>query len=110
MAGTDEFPKAEAVGLLNAVKYVGGSTVSRVIAQSEAGSFTLFAFDAGQQLSEHSAPFDAFVHVLEGEATLTIGGKPVRAEAGQMVVMPANVPHALKATSRLKMLLSMFRA
>jgi len=105
-----EFPKAEAVDLLEAVSYVDGATVSRVIAKTDAGNLTLFAFDAGQELSEHSAPYDAFVHVLEGEVTLTIAGKPVRAAAGQMVVMPANIPHALNATSKLKMLLSMFKA
>ena len=84
--------------------------MSRTIADSPAGTVTLFAFDAGQGLSEHSAPYDAHVLVIEGEAQLTIGGKPVAARAGQLVIMPANVPHALKAVSRLKMLLIMIRA
>lgn len=71
---------------------------------------TLFAFDAGQGLSEHSAPYDALVQILDGEAQLAIGGKAVLARAGQLVVMPANVPHALQAVKKFKMLLTMLRA
>jgi len=74
------------------------------------GTVTLFSFDAGQGLSEHSAPFDALVQILDGEAELKIGGKPVVARQGQLVVMPANVPHAVKAIQRFKMLLTMLRA
>ena len=71
---------------------------------------TLFAFDAGQGLSEHSAPYDALIQVLDGEAQLAIGGKAVHARAGQLVVMPANVPHAVQAVKKFKMLLTMLRA
>jgi quercetin dioxygenase-like cupin family protein len=71
---------------------------------------TLFAFDQGQSLSEHSAPFDAVVQVLDGEAELLIGGSSVPAKAGQMVIMPADVPHAVKAPQRFKMLLTMLKA
>ena len=102
-----EFPAAEAVVLADAVQYAPGSIVSRTIADSDEGSLTLFAFDQGQNLSEHSAPYDAFVQVLDGEAELTIGGKPTRATAGQLVLMPANVPHAVKAVDKFKMLLTM---
>ena len=78
--------------------------------KKDSGTLTLFAFDAGQGLSEHTAPFDAAVHVLDGSAEVTIGGKAVHAAAGDLVVMPANVAHALQAKERFKMLLIMFRS
>jgi len=101
---------AKAHDLASLVDYAEGSIVSRALAENEAGTITLFAFDEGQALSEHSAPFDAVVQVIDGEADFTIGGNTVRAEAGQLVVMPANVPHAVKAATRFKMLLTMLRA
>jgi len=101
---------AKAHDLASLVDYSEGSVVSRTIAENKAGTLTLFAFDADQGLSEHSAPYDAIVQVLDGEAELTIGGKPVRAKAGQVVVMPADVPHAVNAAQRFKMLLTMLRA
>ena len=103
-------PSSQAVELTGAVQYAPGSIVSRTIAENDAGTLTLFAFDAGQGLSEHSAPFDAIVQILDGEVELTIGGEAVRATAGQIVVMPANVPHAVKAPTQFKMLLTMLRA
>jgi quercetin dioxygenase-like cupin family protein len=99
-----------AFDLAGLVEYAEGSIVSRTIADSPAGTLTLFAFDAGQSLSEHQAPFDAVVQVLDGSAELTIGGRPVPAKAGQVVVMPANVPHAVRAGKRFKMLLTMIRS
>lgn len=111
MAATrGKIAKAKAHDLAGLVRYARGSIVSRTIADSAAGTLTLFAFDEGQRLSEHSAPFDAVVQVLDGEVKLTIGGKPVRAAAGQLVVMPANVTHAVDAVKRFKMLLIMIRA
>jgi quercetin dioxygenase-like cupin family protein len=104
-----KFPAAQAQPLADLVQYAEGSIVSRALVQKSVGSLTLFAFDAGQELSEHSAPFDAFVQVLDGETELVIGGKSVPAKAGQLVMMPANVPHAVKANQRFKMLLSMIR-
>jgi len=101
---------AKAWTLADVVSYAAGGIVSRTIAESKAGSVTLFAFDAGQGLSEHSAPYDALVQILAGETELKIGGKVVPARAGQLVVMPANVPHAVKAVRRFKMLLTMLRA
>ena len=95
--------------LADLVDIAAGSIVSRTLAENDAGTLTLFAFDAGQGLSEHSAPFDAIVQVIDGQIELTIGGEAVPAEAGQIVVMPANVPHAVKATERFKMLLIMIR-
>jgi len=89
--------------------YVPGSVVSRILLKNTAGTITLFAFDVGQGLSEHTAPFDAVVQVLDGEVMLTIGGKDMPAVAGETVLMPANVPHALHATRPFKMLLTMIR-
>jgi len=109
---TDEpkLPVAEAVEVAKLVEYVDGSIVSRTIAENKAGTLTLFAFDAGQGLSEHSTPYDAIVQILDGEAELTIGGEMVRAAAGQLVIMPASVPHSVNAAQRFKMLLIMLRA
>jgi quercetin dioxygenase-like cupin family protein len=89
--------------------YVPGAIVSRTLARAKGGSLTLFAFDAGQELSEHTAPFDAFVQVLDGTVELTIGGERVVARSGETVLMPAGVPHAVRAQERFKMLLSMVR-
>ncbi|BDG03022.1 cupin domain-containing protein [Anaeromyxobacter oryzae] len=102
-------PPARAVRLEDEVQYAPGAVVSRTIAKSRGGTLTLFAFDAGEELSEHTAPFDAFVQVLDGEVELTIGGAPVRARAGETVRMPAHVAHAVKARTRFKMLLAMVR-
>jgi quercetin dioxygenase-like cupin family protein len=104
-----EFPTATAQPLCHLVEYAPGAVVSRTLAKGATGTLTLFAFDKDEGLSEHSAPFDAWVQLLDGRATLTIGGKPVEAVAGDLVLMPANVPHAVKATDRMKMLLTMFR-
>ena len=97
------------VSLVDLIDYQQGSVVSRTIVDKPAGTVTLFAFDAGQGLSEHTAPFDALVYNLEGEVEVTISGKAVLVKKGEMVVMPANRPHALKATKRFKMLLTMIR-
>ncbi|KAF5420257.1 MAG: Cupin domain protein [Candidatus Methanocomedens sp.] len=103
-------PASKPIGLADSIEYSTDSVVSRTLIENKAGTITLFAFDAGQGLSEHSAPFDAVVQVLDGEAELTIGGETVNATSGQMVVMPANVPHAVQARQRFKMLLTMLRA
>lgn len=100
---------ATPVRLAELVEYGAGAVVSRTIAKSPAGTLTVFAFDEGEGLSEHTAPFDAYVQILDGEAALTIGGAPVAARAGDTVLMPAGVPHALHALSRFKMLLIMIR-
>jgi quercetin dioxygenase-like cupin family protein len=104
-----ELPPARPVVLSLELEYVPGSIVSRTIAKSRGGSLTLFAFDAGEELSEHTAPFDAFVQVLDGATELTIGGERVVARAGETVRMPAGIPHAVRAVERFKMLLSMVR-
>jgi len=92
-----------------AVDYSPGSVVSKTLIKRDAGNITLFSFDRGQGLSEHSAPFDAFVLILDGTAEITIGGQKSAYDAGQFVIMPANIPHALQAVERFKMLLVMIK-
>jgi quercetin dioxygenase-like cupin family protein len=107
--GTADLPPALPVHLSALVDYQRGAVVSRTLKKGQAGTFTVFAFDEGESLSEHTAPFDAFVLVLDGKVELTIGGRPVIAQAGETVLMPANVPHALRAPERFKMALLMIR-
>jgi quercetin dioxygenase-like cupin family protein len=102
--------ETQAIRLIDLVDYQDGSIVSREIISKKTGTVTAFAFDEGQGLSEHTAPFDAIVEILDGEAELTIGGKVISAFTGQMVIMPANIPHAVKATKKFKMLLTMIRS
>jgi len=99
----EKFIAAESVG------YSVQSVISRQVLKNEKGSITLFAFDSGEGLSEHTAPFDAMVLVLDGKAEIIIGGKPNTLQAGEAIIMPANIPHALKATERFKMMLVMIR-
>ena len=96
--------------LVDLVAYQGGSVVSRTIIDKKAGTVTLFSFDEGQGLSEHAAPFDALVYLLDGEAEISISSKPFHLRDGDMIIMPANQPHALKAVKRFKMLLTMIRS
>ena len=103
-------PKSQILHVAEMVNYQEGSVVSRQITKAEAGNVTLFAFDINQGLSEHTAPFDALVHILEGEAEVTISGTPFRLNIGDAIIMPANEPHALKAIQKFKMLLTMIRA
>jgi quercetin dioxygenase-like cupin family protein len=102
--------KSQILNLESMAAYQDDSVVSRQITKTEAGNVTLFAFDTGQGLSEHTAPFDALVHILEGEADISISGKAFQLKAGEAIIMPANEPHALKATKRFKMLLTMIRS
>jgi len=102
-------PKSEILKFADMIGYQDAAVVSRQITKTEAGNVTLFAFDTDQGLSEHTAPFDALVHVLEGEAQVSISGKPYDLQAGDAIIMPADEPHALKATQRFKMLLTMIR-
>ena len=100
----------QVVKLAELMDYQTGAVVSREILKKDTGSVTVFAFDAGQGLSEHTAPFDALVCVLDGEVEISISGKPHHLNTGEMIVMPANQPHALKALSRFKMMLVMIRS
>ena len=100
----------QAIRLVDLADYQEGSVVSRTIIDKKMGTVTFFAFAEGQGLSEHTAPFDALVYLLEGEAEVIISGKPVHLKSGEMVIMPANHPHALKATKNFKMILTMIRS
>ena len=91
------------------LNYQEGSIVSRTLIDKKTGTVTLFAFDEGQGLSEHTAPFDALVHIIDGEAEITISGNALQVKGGEMLVMPANQPHALRALTRFKMILIMIR-
>ena len=102
-------PKSEILHMNDLVSYQEGSVVSRQITKAEAGNVTLFAFDQEQELSEHTAPFDALVQILEGEAEVRISGQPFHLKAGDAIIMPADAPHALKAIRQFKMLLTMIR-
>lgn len=101
---------AQAVRLIDLIHYQEGSVVSRTIVDKKTGTVTLFAFDEGQGLSEHTVPFDALVYLLDGEAEIVISGKALRLKEGEMVIMPANQPHALKAVKKFKMILTMIRS
>jgi quercetin dioxygenase-like cupin family protein len=109
MAHPTLMPAAEAIPVRALVASVAQGTASRVLAKTSGGTVTLFAFDAGQELSEHTAPFDALVMVLDGLLTLTIGGQLVTALPGTMVRMPAHIPHAVEAVEPTTMLLIMLR-
>lgn len=103
-------PTGKSVNLLDLISYQRGAVVSKTLNNSISGTITLFAFDEGQGLSEHISPFDAFVQILEGKAEISVSSKQIVANAGQMIVLPANQPHALKALSSFKMLLTMIRS
>jgi quercetin dioxygenase-like cupin family protein len=102
--------ESQPVKLADMVDYQNGSVVSRELISRKTGTVTLFAFDEGQGLSEHTAPFDAMVQILDGEAEITIASKPFNLKTGEMVIMPANKAHALKALRRFKMILTMIRS
>jgi quercetin dioxygenase-like cupin family protein len=101
---------AEALKLKDLAEYQAGSIVSRTLIDKTTGTVTLFAFDEGQGLSEHTAPFDALVCVLEGETEIAISGTPFRLREGDMIIMPAHEPHAVKAVQKFKMMLTMIRS
>jgi quercetin dioxygenase-like cupin family protein len=110
MTTSSEMPAATLLAPVALGAYQDGAVVSRTLLKRAGGTITLFAFDEGQSLSEHTAPFDAVAHVLEGHADISISGTPLRVSAGEMVLMPANQPHALHAPTRFKMLLVMMRS
>lgn len=101
---------AQALVLADLLKYQADAIVSQELVKKPAGTVTLFAFDKGQGLSEHTAPYDALVYIVDGGAEITIAGKSIKANKGDIIIMPANKPHALKATRKFKMLLTMIRA
>ena len=103
------FEKETVFSLEDTIEYTDGGVISKQVIKSKGGNLTLFSFDKEQGLSEHKTPFDAIVLILDGEAEITIGGKLHLLKKGESIIMPANVPHALKAVERFKMLLTMIR-
>jgi len=101
--------KGKVLSLKDLVVYQEGTIASRMIINKKAGNITLFAFDEGEGLSEHTAPFDAVLTILDGEAEITIGGTLFRLKEGETIIMPANIPHAVSAVARFKMMLTMIR-
>ena len=110
MGSDKEQATGQVMKMADLVDYQEGSVVSRTIIDKKTGTVTLFAFAEGQGLSEHKTPFDALVHVLDGEVEITISGRPFHLKKGQMIIMPADEPHALKAVTRFKMILTMIRS
>ncbi len=104
------FSPGEVFRLKDSIDYSRGATVSKIVAKNKYGSTTLFSFDEGQNLSEHTAPFDAIAIILDGKCEITIAGKPNSLEEGQMIIMPANVPHAVEALEAFKMMLIMIKS
>ena len=92
------------------IEYQSGAVVSKTLINKRTGTVTLFAFDKGQALSEHTAPFDAMVHILEGESEITVGGRPVSLKTGEFIIMPAGIPHAVNSITRFKMMLTMIKS
>jgi quercetin dioxygenase-like cupin family protein len=105
-----EKPVARVLKIADLVNYQEGAVVSRTMVDERAGTVTLFAFAEGQGLSEHAAPYDALVHIIDGEAEVTILGKAFGLKEGEIIIMPANQPHALKAVKKFKMILTMIRS
>ncbi|NLJ82634.1 MAG: cupin domain-containing protein [Bacteroidales bacterium] len=106
---TNNFSKSQVVQLKNQVQYQTGSIVSRIVVKRAGGNLTLFAFDKGQFLSEHTAAFDAVIQILEGEAEIVIGGEPFHLKENDTIIMPANIPHAVNALEQFKMLLTLVK-
>lgn len=105
----ETFKKAEVFTLNNQIEYSEGGIISKQVIKNQTGNVTLFSFDKGQALSEHTAPFDALVQIIEGEAEIKIGGNSHTLNAGQIIIMPANISHALFAKEQFKMLLTMIK-
>ncbi len=110
MSKKSEFPTAERIDLVQSIQYADRSIVSKTLADHKNGSLTLFAFDAGQGLSEHTSQYQAIVQILDGEAEWTIGEKAATVASGQWIILPAKVPHGVQAKNRFKMLLTMIHS
>jgi quercetin dioxygenase-like cupin family protein len=106
----NEFPKSEIFTFAGSVEYAEGAIVSKTVLKKQTGNISLFAFAKGEALSEHTAPFDAMIQVVDGKGEIIIGGKSFFLESGQSIIMPANIPHAVKAAERFKMVLTMIRS
>lgn len=108
--GTMVYEKSKVHQLAESISYADGAIVSKIISKNNAGNLTLFAFDKEQNLSEHTAPFDAIIQIVEGESLVHIDGKPHSVKAGEFIIMPANIPHAVDAVGKFKMLLIMLKS
>jgi quercetin dioxygenase-like cupin family protein len=107
---SNEFTKSEVFSYSDSVDYSEGAIVSKTVLKKETGNISLFAFAAGEALSEHTAPFDALIEVVDGKGEIVIGGKSFFIEKGQTIIMPANIPHAVKAVGKFKMVLTMIKS
>lgn len=107
---SNEFEKGKAFSYKDEIEYSGGGIVSKTVLKKETGNISLFSFDKGESLSEHTAPFDAIIEVVDGKGEIIIGGRSNIVEAGQVIIMPANIPHAVKAHEKFKMVLTMIRS
>jgi len=107
---SNEFSKSAVFSFSESVEYSSGAIVSKTVLKKQTGNISLFAFDKGEALSEHTAPFDALIQVVDGRGEVIIGGKPFQLDAGQSIIMPANIPHAVKAVEKFKMVLTMIRS
>jgi len=108
--GTNEFEKASVFSFNESVEYSEGGIVSKTVLKKQTGNISLFSFDKGEALSEHTAPFDAMIQVVDGRGEIVIGGKSFFLEAGQTIIMPANISHAVIAVERFKMVLTMIKS
>ena len=108
--GTNEFEKGKKFSFNESIGYAGKAVVSKHVLKKETGNISLFAFDKGEELSEHAAPFDAVVFIVDGKADILIDGHSNILDAGETIVMPANIPHALKAVEQFKMVLTMIKS
>jgi quercetin dioxygenase-like cupin family protein len=107
---SNEFEKGKAFSFSDSIEYADGGIVSKTVLKNEMGNISLFSFDKGESLSEHTAPFDAMIQVVDGKGEITIGGKPNILVTGQTIIMPANITHAVKAVERFKMVLTMIKS
>jgi quercetin dioxygenase-like cupin family protein len=107
---SNEFEKSKVFNFNESVEYASGGILSKTVLKKETGNISLFSFAIGEALSEHTAPFDAMIEVVDGKGEVTIGGKPYLLKAGEAIIMPANIPHAVKAVEKFKMVLTMIRS
>ena len=107
---SNEFEKAKVFSFADSIEYSEGGIVSKTVLKKETGNISLFSFARGEALSEHTAPFDAMIQIVEGKCEVMIGGKPFLLEAGQTIIMPANITHAVKAVEKFKMVLTMIKS
>jgi quercetin dioxygenase-like cupin family protein len=107
---SNEFKKSEVFSFASAVEYADGAIVSKTVLKKQSGNISLFAFDKGEALSEHTTPFDAVIQVVDGKGEITIGGQPYSLATGETIIMPGGIPHSVKAVEKFKMVLTMIRS